>query len=147
MQSTSAAALEVSLPEFARERHVRYSIAPERAVGSEGEIPIGFDVRLFASHAHEPHVPGACPVCRQLEANLLRIAKELAARHQDQLFVEIDPEYGQLYESREVRNTDDVVLDLRLLRQGKDDRPCGPAEERCLRSIRADLKALSVHEA
>lgn len=138
--------LREELSAFVRTRRVRYTIAPEQVIRNGGPLAIGFDVRLFAWHGHDAHAADGCRICAYLEAHLGYIAEFLVGRDERPAEVEIDPEYAVLYDSRDAPGTDDVVLDLRLLRRGQDDCPVGPAEERYLRAVKKRLEALGIHE-
>jgi hypothetical protein len=133
-----------ALAAFVKERRVRFTLAPERVMGADGPIPVGFDVRLLAWHGHEHHTLEACPVCASLETHLREVAEFLIGVGEKPAEIEIDPDYSALYDSRDAPGTDDLALDLRVLRRGHDDRPVGAVEERYLKEITARLKGLGV---
>jgi hypothetical protein len=131
---------------FIRERRVRFTVTPEKVIRDGAPMPVGFDVRLFAWHGRDTHALQGCAVCAALEEHLRRIAELSAGPGDKPTEVEIVPDYAVLYESRLVHDTDDVALDMRLLRRGDDDHPAGKVEEAYLKQVRARLKALGVRE-
>jgi hypothetical protein len=131
-----------ALAAFVHERRVRFTVAAEQVIGRDGPIPVGFDVRLLAWHGHEAHALESCPVCLSLEEHLRQVAEFSVGTGEKPAEIEIDPDYAALYDSHDAPGTDDVALDLRLLRRGNDDRPVGAVEQRYLKEITARLKAL-----
>jgi hypothetical protein len=129
-----------------RDRRVRFTVASEAVMGRDGPISIGFDVQLLASHGYDAHPLRGCPVCAALEAHLGELAEFSAGAGERPTEVEIDPDYSVLYDSHDAEGTDDVALDLRLLRRGDDGHPVGEVERAYLRQVRARLKALGARE-
>src|SRR5512138_155362 len=134
------------LANFIRERRVRFTVTPEKVIRNDGPIPVGFDVRLFAWHGFDTHQLQGCEICARLERSLQEVAELSLGTDDHPTEVEIVPEYALLFDSNAAPGTDDVALDLRLLRRGDDDHPVGSVEEGYLKRIRARLKELGVHE-
>ena len=134
------------LATFIRERRVRFTVTSEKVIREDGPIPVGFDVRLFAWHGDDHHDLQGCAICANLERQLQRIAELSLRAENNPTEVEIVPDYAMLYDSHDAPGTDDVALDVRLLRRGEDDRPVGTAEEKYLKQVRARLKELGLRE-
>ena len=134
------------LSKFVREHRVRFTVAPETVIRGDGRVPVGFDVRLLASHGHERHDLERCAVCAELEARLHELAEFSTRAEESPAQIEIDPDYSGLYESLDAPGTDDVALDLRLFVRGKDDHGVGDPERRFLREVKARLKVLGARE-
>ncbi len=134
------------LATFIREHRVRFTVTPERVICDEEPIQVGFDVRLFAWHGHEIHDLQGCAACAELEHNLQQVAELSIRGDASPTEIEIAPDYAMLYDSHDSPGTDDVALDIRLLRRGGDDQPVGTAEEKYLKQVRARLKDLGVRE-
>ncbi len=134
------------LATFIREHRVRFTVTAERVIRDEEPIQVGFDVRLFAWHGHEVHDLQGCAACAELERKLQDVAELSIRGNESPTEVEIAPDYAMLYDSHDSPGTDDVALDIRLLRRGEDDRPVGTAEEKYLKQVRARLKDLGVRE-
>jgi hypothetical protein len=131
---------------FIRERRVRFTVTPEKVINDGAAIPVGFDVRLFAWHGLDSHALQGCPVCAALEEQLREVAELSVGAGEKPTEVEIAPDYAMLYDSKVLAGTDDVALDVRLLRWGDDEHPAGKIEETYLKQVRARLKALGVRE-
>jgi hypothetical protein len=144
--ATRAAPAAAALTEFVRDRRVRFTVSPEAVLGKDGPILVGFDVRLLAWHGHDAHPLQGCPVCAALEAHLADVAAYSVGPAERPAEVEIDPDVAVLYESPDAAGTDEVALDLRLLRRGDDDHAIGEPERAYLRQVRARLKALGARE-
>jgi hypothetical protein len=135
-----------ALRAFVRERRVRFTVAPEAVVGNDGPISIGFDVQLLAWHGYDAHPLHGCPVCAALEALLAEVAEFSVGTGERPTEIEIDPHLAVLYESHAAAGTDDVALDLRLLRRGDDAHPVGDVERAFLSQVKGRLKALGARE-
>jgi hypothetical protein len=143
----SESAPQSGLAQFVRERHVHYSLSAEDVVRREtGPVHVGFDVRLFASHGGDAHAPPNCPVCRELQARLEAIARQAVQGAGDDMQVEIAPNQGELFQSHEAREEDEVALDVRLLRRGGNDQPAGQTERSRLDQVKERLRGLGIHE-
>jgi hypothetical protein len=59
---------------------------------------------------------------------------------------ELAPFRPALYDSRVVPDADEVSVTIRLIHREGYDRPVDACEERCLKEIRARLRALGVQE-
>jgi hypothetical protein len=124
---------------FAREHRVRYEIerevSPTRPAGTRAPM---FDVRVFASHERDPLPAPACQGCLELLGELRSFVERTVAGAGLSAGVEISPEAGRLYESKEEGVHDEVTVDVRLVSAAS------PTPEETLRALTDRLDAAGV---
>lgn len=142
---TTSAALE-ELAQIARNRHVHFDVEPEVVIRGSERVKVGFQVRLWAVHAKGARALPGCPKCWDLVEDLRRIAEQVVPAEERPSRTELDPFRPALYDSRVVPAADEVSVTIRLIHRDGYDRPIDSCEERCLKEIRARLRALGIPE-
>jgi hypothetical protein len=138
---------ESTFREFAKRYHVHYTVGPELVVDGHGRRAVGFEIRLFAAHPKRSHVLPGGRGSRALAASLRDLAEFILPDCGTTARLELDPFSPALYESSEVPGGDEVALTIRLLHYSERyAEPIDPAEERCLKQIRAKLKSIRLPE-
>jgi hypothetical protein len=131
------------LARFAREHHVHYEVEPETVAAGERPGLVGFEVRLFATHAQPRLEAPTCPRCVELLGELRTFADGLVrladAADRTEIASDATP---ALYESTEVPGADEIALMVRV--RGDPQASGAAAEERCLGPIRERLHELGV---
>jgi hypothetical protein len=134
------------LAELVRDLHIHFEVEPEVIVQGSERVKVGFEVRLWAVHPRGARALPGCEKCRDLAAELRRIATWAIPSEHRPTRVEIEPFRPALYDSREVLGADEVALAIRLIHREGWDRPVDPCEERCLKEIRQRLRSLGIQE-
>jgi hypothetical protein len=134
------------LVEIARAHHVHFDVEPEVLVRPKERVKVGFDVRLWAVHVRGARALPGCAKCRELAADLLRIAEWATPAGERETRIEIEPFHAALYESTVVPGADEVELTIRLIHRDGYDQPIDAGEERCLKEMRRRLRALGIAE-
>lgn len=134
------------LVDIARAHHVHFDVEPEVVVRPRERVKVGFEVRLWAVHARGARALPGCAKCRELAADLLRIAEWAAPTGELTTRIEIEPFHAALYESTVVPGADEVAIAIRLIHRDGYDRPIDACEERCLKEIRRRLRTLGIAE-
>src|SRR6266540_4769763 len=138
--------VERELLEIARAHHVHFDVEPEVVVRATDRVKVGFEVRLWAVHARGAHALPGCSKCRDLAADLRRIA-EWAVPSEDRVTrIEIEPFHAALYESTVVSGADEFLFSIHRDHRDGYDRPIDACEELCLKEIRQRLRALGIAE-
>jgi hypothetical protein len=129
-----------ALGRFARERHVHYEVEPEEVVEGERREPVGYQVRLFATHSDEKLGLPSCERCVELLRDLRAFAEGVIAEGDVARRTEIVPASPALYQSPEDSDADEVALTLRLRCSSPEHRE-EKGEDRCLGELRQRLDA------
>lgn len=137
---------ERELLEIARAHHVHFDVEPEVVVRATDRVKVGFEVRLWAAHARGAHAMPGCSKCRDLAADLRRIAEWAVPSEDRATRIEIEPFHAALYESTVVPGADEIAIAIRLIHRDGYDRPIDACEELCLKEIRQRLRALGSAE-
>lgn len=132
--------------EFVRAHHVHFDVSPEVAFGKEERWTVGFLVRLWAVHDKGDTALPGCPKCVHLVEDLRRLAESVCPHELRPTQSEIPPFERALYDSKEVPGADEVAVTIRLTHRENYAAPVDACEERCLREIRAGLKAAGARE-
>ena len=136
----------VELAERARARRVHFDVEPEIVLRGSERVKVGFQVHLWAVHPKGARALPGCPKCWDLVEDLRRIAEEVVPVERRPSRTELVPFRPALYESRVVPGADEVRVTIRLIHREGYERPVDECEERCLKEIRARLRALGVRE-
>lgn len=142
---TTSAELE-DLARIARIRHVHFDVEPETVIRGSERVKVGFQVRLWAVHEKGARALPGCPRCWDLVEELRRIADQVVPSEERPSRTELAPFRPALYDSRVVPAADEVSITIRLIHRDGYDRPIDACEERCLKEIRAHLRALGITE-
>lgn len=134
------------LRRLARAHHVHFDVGPEVVFRGTERINVGYVVRLWAVHEKGARAMPGCSLCRDLVKNLHRIAEAVLPARDRPTATALDPYRPALYESGVVPGADEVSLEIRLHHRDDYALPIDACEERCLREIRAALRALGVPE-
>lgn len=134
------------LAQVARRRHVHFDVEPEIVFRGSARVKVGFQVRLWAVHQKGARALPGCPKCWDLVDELRQIAEQVVPAEERPTLAELAPYRPALYDSRVVPGADEVSVTIRLIHRDGYDRPVDPCEERCLREIRARLRALGITE-
>jgi hypothetical protein len=135
-----------ALAEFVRHHRVHYDVVPEAVVGPKGRTTVGFELRLFAVHEKGAHAVPGCSKCTALVDPLRELARCLMPSEERPTLIAIEPFGRALYDSTTVPGADEVALSVRLTHRGEYHRAVDACEERCLKEMRARLKALGIAE-
>lgn len=138
--------VEPELHEIARAHHVHFDVAPEVTFRATERVKVGFEVRLWATHARGARAMPGCPKCRDLAADLQRIAEWAVPSEDRATRIEIEPFRPALYESTVVPGVDEIAITIRLVHRDGYDRPIDACEELCMKEIRQRLRALGIVE-
>ncbi len=134
------------LAEIARARQVHFDVEPEIVIRGAERVKVGFQINLWAVHSKGARALPGCPKCWDLVEDLRRIAEEVVPPDDRPSRTELTPFRPALYESRVVPDADEVSVTIRLIHRDGYDRPVDACEERCLKEIRARLRALGIRE-
>ena len=137
---------DAALRELARSRHIHFEVEPEISFRGSERVKVGFDVRLWAVHGKGARALPGCPKCWDLVDDLRRIAEAVVPTGERASRTELEPFRPALYESRVVPGADEVSVTIRLIHRNGYDRPVDACEERCLKEIRARMRALGIPE-
>jgi hypothetical protein len=134
------------LAEFVRAHHVHFDVRPETAMRGMERVKVGFEVRIWGMHARGARVLPGCKKCRDLAADLGRLA-EWAIPHEDRpTRILIEPLQPALYDSKDVAGADEIAIAIRLVHRDGYERPIDACEESCLKEIRERLRTLKAQE-
>jgi hypothetical protein len=136
----------VELSEIARTRHVHFDVEPEIVLRGSERVKVGFQVHLWGVHPKGARALPGCAKCWDMLEDLRRIAREVVPSDERPSRTELEPFRPALYDSRVVPGADEVSVTIRLIHRDGYDRPVDACEERCLREIRARLRALGARE-
>ncbi len=140
------AASLIELSEIARVRQVYFEVEPEIVLRGSERVKVGFQVHLWGVHPKGARAFPGCPKCWDMLEDLRLIAQEVVPAEDRPSRTELVPFRPALYDSRVVPGADEVSVTIRLIHREGYDRPVDACEERCLREIRARLRALGVRE-
>jgi hypothetical protein len=136
----------VDVAGIARVRQVHYDVEPEFAFRGSERVKVGFQVHLWAIHPKGGRALPGCSKCWDLLEDLRRIAEEVVPSGERPSKTEISRFRPALYDSRLVPGADEVSVTIRLIHRDGYERDVDACEERCLREIRARLRALGIRE-
>lgn len=134
------------LRDLVRRHKVHYEVAPEIFFRGTEPLKVGFEVRLWAVHEKGAKALPGCEKCLELASVLRDIAEWLVPPEGRPTRIEIEPFEPALYSSSVAPGADEVAIAIRLVHREGYDQPIDPCEERCLKEIRARLKALGAQE-
>lgn len=131
---------------LARRLHAHFDVVPELELRQGARVRVALLVRVWGVHPKGARALPGCAKCRELLAGLSRIV-EHALGDEVPWQLAIEPFRRALYESRVVPGADEVALAIRLSPPGPPGATsAGPAEERQLKELRAQLRALGIPE-
>jgi len=134
------------LAESSRARQVHFDVEPEIVIRGSERVKVGFQVHLWAVHPKGARALPGCPKCWDLVEDLRRLAEEVVPAEERSSRTELVPFRPALYDSRVVPGADEVSVTIRLIHREGYERPIDECEERCLKEIRARLRALGIQE-
>lgn len=134
------------LARIAQARQVHFDVEPEIVIRGSERVRVGFQVNLWAVHVKGARAMPGCPKCWELLEDLRRIAEDVVPTGERPSRTELVPFRPALYESGVVPGADEVTVTIRLIHREGYERPVDACEERCLKEIRARLRALGIRE-
>ena len=100
--------------QLARRRRAHFEVEREHVDGERDGSAAGFRVQLFALHDKGTHVVPGCPCCRQLAAELRRLATAVLPDASLDADVQIGLLSPALYDCRALPGRDEVALGVRV---------------------------------
>lgn len=134
------------LHELVRDNRLHFEVEPEIAIRGNERVKVGFEVRLWAAHERGARALPGCAKCRDLVAELRRVAEWAIPAEHRPTRIEIEPFQPALYDSKVVPGADEIAIAIRLVHRDGYERPIDACEERSLKEIRQRLRALGIHE-
>lgn len=134
------------LAALAREHHMHFDVTPDVVIRGEQRISVGFEVRLWATHARGAQALPGCPKCRDLAASIRPLAEWAIPSERRPTRIEIEPFHPALYDSRELPGADEIAVAIAIAHRDRWDAPVDACEERCLKEIRQRLRTIGIRE-
>lgn len=125
--------------------HVHYDVEPELDLQGRTRVKVGLIVRLWGVHAKGARALPGCPKCREVVAELGKLAEFAIDHDAGSLRVEVEPMNRRLYDSRVVQGADEVALPI-LIANGEERTPTDARAEAFLKKVRARLRELGIPE-
>jgi hypothetical protein len=128
-------------------RHgARYEVLPEMDVVDHRLAKVGFRLLLWGLHEHPRGVQPGCAECVQVYRDLAQIAEWIVPKEDRPSRYEIEPFDRGLHAAPDLKDRDEVRLEVKILHRHDWSAPIDPCEERCLADMRRNLRALGISE-
>ena len=134
------------LRQLAARHGARFEVLPEMQVVNHGVIKVGFELQLWGLHEHPKGVMPGCQECVKTYAALKEIAAWILPKEERPSWYEIQGFDRALHMDPDVKDRDEVLLEVKILHRHDFFAPIDACEERCLREMRQRLGRLGMRE-
>ena len=142
----AAEELEAHLRELVVRHAARYEVRPEKESVGDHVAPVGFDLQLYGLHEHPGGIMPGCPECTKVYAALHEIARWILPAEERPSRYEIEEFDHALHAAPDLKDRDEVRLEVKIVHRHDFFAPVDPCEERCLSEMKQKLHRLGMRE-
>ncbi|GJL58834.1 MAG: hypothetical protein NPIRA03_16910 [Nitrospirales bacterium] len=145
-QSENLGTVEM-LKTFVNKHQVCWEVLPEQIpVVEDRPLQVGFDLRLYGTHAIEDHPLPGCEKCKAIYKGLRKIATRIIPKKNRASRYEIEIFDSAIRFDRVRSNRPDVTLTIKILHRSDFDQPIDECEVQCLNEMKEGLSLLGARE-
>jgi hypothetical protein len=134
------------LREVALRHGARYEVLPEMDVVDHRLVRVGFRLMLWGLHEHPQGVQPGCDECVKVYRDLERVAEWIMPKEERPSRYEIEAFDRGLHAAPDLKDRDEVRLEVKILHRHDAFSPIDACEERCLKEMKENLGKLGVRE-
>ncbi|MBI5548454.1 MAG: hypothetical protein HY901_31615 [Deltaproteobacteria bacterium] len=134
------------LRELALRHGARFEVLPETHVLDHKFVKVGFELQLWGLHEHPKGVTPGCHECVRVYAALKEIAEWVLPKEERPSRYEIRPFEPALHVAPDLKDRDEVLLEIKIVHRHDFFSPIDKCEERCLSEMRQKLGQLGMRE-
>ncbi len=138
--------LEAHLRDLVARHGARYEVRPEKESVDHHVAPVGFDLQLYGLHEHPEGVMPGCPECEEVYEALHEIAQWILPTEQRPSRYEIEGFDQALHAAPDIKDRDEVRLEVKIVHRHDYFAPIDPCEQRCLGEMKQKLQRLGMRE-
>lgn len=137
---------EAHLRELAHRHSVRFEVLPESQVYEHRIVRVGFDLQLYGLHVHPDGVMPGCSECVDVYSALQQIAEWILPTEERASGYEIEGFDRALHMAPDVKDRDEVRLEVKIVHRHDFFAPIDDCEKQCLSEMKEKLRRLGVRE-
>lgn len=136
-----------TLKSFVNKHQVCWEVLPTQIPVAEARpLQVGFELRLYGTHAIEDHPLPGCEKCKTIYNGLRKIATRIIPKENRPSRYEIGIFDSAIRYDRVRSNRPDVTFTIKILHRSDFDQPVDECEIRCLTDMKNALTELGAKE-